>query len=108
VLTRAELFETNRDPMAAIDAAIEELACAGLAVKVPPRKRSQGRRSGGVKLTAPAVHQPQPEPDSGVVFGAQPARTWEDAWWKSWQVPVTEVTVLRPFKGRMVEHEGRG
>jgi hypothetical protein len=108
VLTRAELFATNRDPMTAIDAAVEELARAGLAVEVPPRKRSQGRRSGGIKLPAPAVHQPQPEPDSGVVFGAQPARTWEDAWWETWQVPVTEVTVLRPFKDRMVEHEGRG
>lgn len=107
VLTRAELFETNRDAMAAIDAAIEELARAGLTVKVPPRKRSQGRRSGGIKLPAPAVHEPQPEPDSGEVFGARPAPTW-DTWWESWQVPVTEVTVLRPFKGRMVEREGRG
>jgi hypothetical protein len=108
VLTRAELFETNRDPMAAIEAAIEELTRAGLSVKVPPRKRSQGRRSGGIKLPAPAVHEPQPEPDSGEVFGPRPAPTWEDTWWESWQVPVTEVTVLRPFKGRAVERQERG
>jgi hypothetical protein len=104
VFTRAELFATNRDQLAAIDAAIEELARAGLAVKVPPRKRSQGRRSGGVKLPAPAVHEPQPEPNSGAVFGARPA----PAWWETWQVPVTAVSVHRPFKGRAVERDGRG
>jgi hypothetical protein len=104
VLTRVELFETNSDPMAAIDNAIEELARAGLVVKVPPRKRSQDRRSGGVKLPAPAVHQPQPEPNSGAVFGARPA----PAWWDVWQVPVTDVTVLRPFKGQASSARGGG
>jgi hypothetical protein len=106
VLTRAELFETNRDAMVAIDAAIEELARAGLVVKVPPRKRSQGRRSGGVRLPVPAVHRPQPEPDldAAPVIGARPA----PAWWDVWQVPVTAVSVRRPLKGRAVEREGRG
>jgi hypothetical protein len=98
VLTRAELFETNSDQMVAIDAAISELAGAGLAVKVPPRKRSQGRRSGGIKLPAPAVHQPQPEPNSGVVFGARPA----PAWWDVWQVPV--LADAQPID----RHHGRG
>jgi hypothetical protein len=82
VLTRAELFQTNRDGMAAIDAAIEELARAGLVVKVKPRKRSQGRASGGVRLPAPATSKPQPEPTSGAAFGARPA----PAWWETWQV----------------------
>jgi hypothetical protein len=108
VLTRAELFEINRDPMNAIDAAIEELACAGLAVKVPPRKRSQSRRSGGIKLTAPAVGQPQPEPDldGAPVIGARPAPPWWE--WQGWPVSPNEVAVLRPFRGRMVGSEGRG
>jgi hypothetical protein len=78
VVTRAELFESNRDQMAAIDAAIEELARACLLVKVPPRKRSQGRQSGGVRLPAPVAYEPQPEPDSGAVFGARPALAWWD------------------------------
>lgn len=65
VLTRAELFETNRDPMGVIDMAIEELVRAGLVVKVKPRKRSQGRRSGGIKLPAPPVSQPPADPDLG-------------------------------------------
>ncbi len=108
VLTRGELFARNADPMGAIDRAIDELARAGLVVKVPPRKRSQGRRSGGVKLPARVV-QPQPEPvlGSASVLGARPAPSREERWWETWKVPVAEVTVLRPFKGRMVEREGR-
>jgi hypothetical protein len=98
VLTRAELFATNRDQMAAIDAAIFELARAGLGVEVPPRKRSQGRRSGGVKLPAPVAHKPQPEPDSGAVIGARLA----PAWWDVWQVPVTALS-----DRRVIEREGR-
>jgi hypothetical protein len=107
VLTRAELFATNRDPMTAIDAAIEELARAGLAVKVKPRKRSQGRCSGGVKLPAPAVAQPPAEPDldGAPVIGPQAASGWER---HGWPVPWDQVTVLVPFRGRMVEREGRG
>ena len=35
VLSRAELFETNRDAMTAIDSAVEELVRAGLVMKVP-------------------------------------------------------------------------
>ncbi len=107
VLTRAELFATNRDPMAVIDAAIEELARAGLAMKVKPRKRSQGRRSGGIKLPPPAVAQPQAEPDLdwAPVIGPQAASWWER---QGWPVPWDQVTVLVPFRGRMVEREGRG
>jgi hypothetical protein len=107
VLTRAELFATNRDPMTAIDAAIDELARAGLAVKVKPRKRSQGRRSGGVRLPAPAVAQPQPEPDLdwAPVIGPQAASWWER---DGWPVAPSAVTVLVPFKGRMVERDERG
>jgi hypothetical protein len=105
VLTRAELFATNRDPMTAIDAAIDELTRAGLAVKVKPRKRSQGRRSGGIKLPATTVAQPQPEPDSGELFGARPAPPWWE--WQGWPVPPNEVTVLVPFRGRMVERDER-
>jgi hypothetical protein len=82
VLTRAELFETNRDPMTVLDAAIEELAHAGLVVKVKPRKRSQGRRSGGIKLPAPPTCEPETAPTSAAVFGARPA----PAWWESFQV----------------------
>jgi hypothetical protein len=79
VLTRAELFETNRDPMGVIDAAIEELARAGLAVKVKPRKRSQGRHSGGIKLPAPPVSQPPADPDLGwaPVIGPQSPFWWD-------------------------------
>jgi hypothetical protein len=108
VLSRAELFETNRDAMTAIDAAVEELVRAGLVMKVPPRKRSQSRRSGGIKLPAPAVGQPQPEPDldGAPVIGARPAPPWWE--WQGWPVPPNEVAVLRPFRGRMVEREGRG
>ena len=108
VLTRGELFARNADQMAAIDQAIDELARAGLVAKVSPRKRSQGRRSGGVRLPA-RVAQPQPQPalGSASVFGARPAPSREERWWETWKVPVAEVTVLRPFKGRMVEREGR-
>jgi hypothetical protein len=107
VLTRAELFETNRDAMAAIDAAIEELVRAGLVVKVKPRKRSQGRRSGGIKLPAPPVSQPPSEPDLrwAPVIGPQAASWWE---LEGWSVHPGEMTVLVPFKGRMVERKGRG
>ena len=105
VLTRGELFARNADPMAAIDQAIDELAQAGLVV-VPPRGRGQGRRSGGVKLPTRVVRS-ELEPDGGPVFGARPAPSWEERWWETWKVPVAEVTVLRPFKGRMVEREGR-
>jgi len=92
VLTRGELFERNADRMAAIDAAIMELARAGLAVVVPPKGRGQGRRSGGVKLPA-RVAQPQPEPvlGSASVIGARPAPSW----WDVWQTPVT---VLPPSR----------
>ena len=104
VLTRAELFECNRDSMTAIDAAIEELARGGLVVVVPPRKRSQGRRSGGVRLPAPVAHNLQPEQDSGAVFGARPAL----AWWGVWQVPVTALNDRRALTRPAVEREGRG
>jgi hypothetical protein len=102
VLTRAELFETNRDAMATIDAAMSELARAGLVVVVPPRKRSQGRRSGGIKLPAPAVHKPQSEPDSGAVYGARPA----PAWWDVWQVPA--MSGRQALTRRALERDGRG
>lgn len=100
VVTRAELFETNRDQMAAIDSTISELAGAGLVVVVPPRKRSQGRRSGGIKLPARTAH-PQPEPalGSAPVIGARPA----PAWWDVWQVPVTVLT-----ERRAIERDERG
>jgi hypothetical protein len=100
VLTRAELFETNRDAMTAIDAAIEELARAGLVVEVPPRKRSQGRRSGGIKLPAHTI-QPQPEPNSGAVIGARPP----PAWWDVWQVPA--LSDREALTRRAVERDGR-
>jgi hypothetical protein len=105
VLTRAELFATNRDPMSVIDAAIEELARAGLAVKVKPRKRSQGRRSGGIKLPAPAVAQAEPNLDWAPVIGPQAVSWWER---EGWRVPPSGMTVLVPLRGRMVEREGRG
>jgi hypothetical protein len=104
VLTRTALFETNRDEMATIDAAIEELARAGLVVVVPPRKRSQGRRSGGVRLPANVACKPQPEPDlaAAPVIGARPA----PAWWDVWQVPVL-TDLGRSSIGRSTR-EGRG
>ena len=107
VLTRAGLFESNRDPMTVIDAAIDELARAGLVVKVKPRGRSQGRRSGGIKLPAPTVSQPPAELDldGAPVIGPQAASWWER---QGWPVHPDEVTVLVPFRGRMVECEGRG
>ncbi len=92
VLTRGELFARNADRMAAIDAAIGELAGAGLVVVVPPAGRGQGRRSGGVKLPARVV-QPQPEPDSGPVLGARPAPSW----WDLWQTPVTVPPLAEPI-----------
>ncbi len=105
VLTRAELFETNRDQMAAIAGAISELARAGLVVEIPPRKRSQGRRSGGIKLPARSTTQPQPEPDSGLVLGARPA----PAWWDVWQVPaLTDRQPLKPLKRLAIQRDGRG
>jgi hypothetical protein len=101
VVTRAELFETNRDAMAAIDAAIKELARAGLVVLVLPRNRSQGRRSGGIKLLA-RTSQPQSEHDSGPVIGVRPVL----AWWDVWQVPV--LTDGRALQRRAIERDGRG
>jgi hypothetical protein len=96
VVTRAELFKTNRDQMAAIDSAIGELARTGLVVMVPPRKRSQGRRSGGIKLPARTTRS-EPEPNSGAAIGARAA----SAWWEVWQVPVlTEAQVIQRYGGR--------
>jgi hypothetical protein len=106
VVLRAELFATNRDQMAAIDGAIGELVRAGLIVEVPPRKRSQGRRGGGIKLPARTT-QPQPEPDSGSVLGARPA----PAWWDVWQVPaLTDGRAIerQPIERQPIERDGRG
>lgn len=48
-----------------------------------------------------------PEPDLGwaPVIGPQSASWWE---LEGWSVHPNEVTVLVPFKGRMVERKGRG
>ena len=72
VVTRAELFESNRDPITAIDKAIKELAQSGFISTVPPAKRSAPRRSGGITLHQP----PPPEGTStphGQVFGTRDA-----------------------------------
>jgi hypothetical protein len=69
VVTRAELFESNRDTIAVIDAAIKELAQGGFVSTVSPAKRSAPRRSGGIRL-----HEPPPPEGTlnprGQTFGA--------------------------------------
>jgi hypothetical protein len=70
VVTRAELFESNRDSISVIDAAIKELAQGRFISTVPPAKRSAPRRSGGIRLH----QQPPPEGDvtpAGQLFGAR-------------------------------------
>ncbi len=59
VVGRAELFARSADPMATLDQAVSELARASRVVIVPPTRRSQGRRAGGVKL----AWRPLAEPD---------------------------------------------
>src|SRR6266542_2019709 len=108
VLSRAELFETNRDAMTAIDSAVEELVRAGLVMKVPTPQAQPEPPQRRHQAAGPCRRQPQPEPDldGAPVIGARPAPPWWE--WQGWPVPPNEVAVLRPFRGRMVEREGRG
>ncbi len=69
VVTRAELFESNRDPISVIDKAIKELAQGGFISTVPPAKRSAPRRSGGITLPQPAVQPEDVSGPSGQTFG---------------------------------------
>ncbi len=95
VITRAELFESNRDPIKVIDAAIKELAQGGFISTVPPAKRSAPRRSGGITL-----HQPPPPEGTvvprGQVFGAREPEPAPAAFW----VPL--------FRARTATPEGGG
>ncbi len=70
VITRATLFESNRDPMKVIDAAIKELAQGGFVATVAPAKRSAPRRSGGITLRQPPPPEGEVVP-RGQVFGAR-------------------------------------
>jgi len=75
VVTRAELFESNRDPLTVIDAAIKELAQGGFISTVAPAKRSAPRRSGGITLHQPAAAPEDVSGPGGQTFGA---RAWEE------------------------------
>jgi len=70
VITRATLFESNRDPMTVIDAAVKELAQRGLVATVAPAKRNAPRRSGGIRLNPPPPPEGTVVP-SEQVFGAR-------------------------------------
>jgi hypothetical protein len=52
VITRGELFRSNRDGMPFIDAAIRELVAVGLVDTVPQKHRGD-RQSGGIILRTP-------------------------------------------------------
>jgi hypothetical protein len=55
VITRAELFRSNRDGMPFIDAAISELEAVGMIERVAGRGRGRPRDTAGIVLRKPTA-----------------------------------------------------
>jgi hypothetical protein len=53
VISRAELFRCNSDPMPMINGAIAELVAVGLIETVPGRGRGRPRDTAGIQLRTP-------------------------------------------------------